>query len=1020
MKKIVFLFLINYFWVEGQINTTPNQITSPTPSIASIMNFVDIPVNTYTGVPDISIPVDKISTHSKDINVNLELKYHPSGISLAQNASDVGLGWSLLGGGTISRTIINEPDGIYNQIPNPYNAPSVFNDVYGFNFMGYSGSFLIKRDLGTNTFSLQIKEDGNSNLKIQYQMNSNTLNIDSFTIFDNQGYRYEFDTYDINVSQFYLFFPYSSGVTSIAKAPLRYRSAHHLTRIIDNNGVEIVNFTYSLFNTNVLGDPTYDTSIHKFDKIIITGLGKAIFNYSFHPSEYRSSDVIRLDDLIIKNSKLQTVKKISFEYSTSPITSNTEVGASYERRRILTRVKMFNDNENSNLSYNLQYKNSLPPENLLNDYVVGMDSFGYLNLINQCDYSSTGINSLTVHKTTPEYCTMDVLQKIEYPTGGCSVFDFESNTFSFTRGNNQYLIGNSGYYISNEKDNTTPTVFVSTNYNTSVSNTFQFEVTESKRYYFNFSNAAYNYPSGINPDPDNPKPLGVGYTLSKNNMIIINFDDYLFDDVLCIGKSLFLNPGIYTITMSTAGGLNTSGNITISVKLPNSALKEWTYGAGLRIKQIATFEFTVGQDYFENEQAYSTIVPNKLLKYEYNIFDNTNKSSGFLTFSYQDLLNTPDFKSTEIGYSNVKVSQLPYNGYELFTYNSPYENDITTITFNNNYIQWYWSHILGYKEGNLKKYAIYDKFDNILSQVENYFDFVDSTEPPIEVNVILAQEAFDSTSTSGISFTGGIYTHNTWKQLKSKTTKNYFYTNISTTPNILETNETYDYNPINKKISESTVTNSLGDVLKTKYFYHSGNSLFSQNRISEIEKIEKYKGTELLSTNKINYANNWSGNVSFLPQSIVTSKGSNTLESKIKYNKYDEYSNPLEVQQDSGVITSYIYGYNKTQPVAKLENIAYNSIPAALITAIQTVTDSATSTEAQVIAALNVLRSSTDANMVKAMITTYTYIPLVGVSTITDPKRDSQTFSYDSFGRLQNVKDRNGNILSENEYHYRP
>ena len=212
----------------------------------------------------------------------------------------------------------------------------------------------------------------------------------------------------------------------------------------------------------------------------------------------------------------------------------------------------------------------------------------------------------------------------------------------------------------------------------------------------------------------------------------------------------------------------------------------------------------------------------------------------------------------------------------------------------------------------------------------------------------------------------------------------------------------------------------MGDVLKTKYFYHSGNSLFSQNRISEIEKIEKYKGTELLSTSKINYANNWSGNVSFLPQSIVTSKGNNTLESKIKYNKYDEYSNPLEVQQDSGVITSYIYGYNKTQPVAKLENIAYNSIPVTLITAIQTVTDSATSTEAEVIAALNVLRSSTDANMVKAMITTYTYIPLVGVSTITDPKRDTQTFSYDSFGRLQNVKDRNGNILSENEYHYRP
>ena len=53
------------------------------------------------------------------------------------------------------------------------------------------------------------------------------------------------------------------------------------------------------------------------------------------------------------------------------------------------------------------------------------------------------------------------------------------------------------------------------------------------------------------------------------------------------------------------------------------------------------------------------------------------------------------------------------------------------------------------------------------------------------------------------------------------------------------------------------------------------------------------------------------------------------------------------------------------------------------------------------------------------MITTYTYIPLIGVSTITDPKGNTMTYTYDSFGRLQNVKDKDGNILSENEYHYK-
>lgn len=120
-----------------------------------------------------------------------------------------------------------------------------------------------------------------------------------------------------------------------------------------------------------------------------------------------------------------------------------------------------------------------------------------------------------------------------------------------------------------------------------------------------------------------------------------------------------------------------------------------------------------------------------------------------------------------------------------------------------------------------------------------------------------------------------------------------------------------------------------------------------------------------------------------------------------------------------GMPISYIYGYNKTLPVAKLENIAYANIPSNLITNIQTLTSSPTATEAQIIAALNALRTSTDANLQKALITTFTYKPLVGITSVTDPKGDFTTYIYDDFNRLKEVRDRYNNIISENEYHYR-
>jgi YD repeat-containing protein len=55
-----------------------------------------------------------------------------------------------------------------------------------------------------------------------------------------------------------------------------------------------------------------------------------------------------------------------------------------------------------------------------------------------------------------------------------------------------------------------------------------------------------------------------------------------------------------------------------------------------------------------------------------------------------------------------------------------------------------------------------------------------------------------------------------------------------------------------------------------------------------------------------------------------------------------------------------------------------------------------------------------------AQMTTYTFDPLVGITSTTDPKGEITYYEYDSFQRLKNIKDQYGNILKSYDYNYRP
>ncbi|WP_291287865.1 hypothetical protein [Flavobacterium sp.] len=244
----------------------------------------------------------------------------------------------------------------------------------------------------------------------------------------------------------------------------------------------------------------------------------------------------------------------------------------------------------------------------------------------------------------------------------------------------------------------------------------------------------------------------------------------------------------------------------------------------------------------------------------------------------------------------------------------------------------------------------------------------------------------------------------------------------------VEKNMTIEYNSHfkQKKITTSFNANTIHtNELFYPYDFTDVVSLdmVNKNSISPLVKIINKTNGEITDQYKYDFT---SVSDNFKPQFLYKSKGNQSLEKRMYYS-YDEFGNIVytgAVSSDNAIprLTTtesnirIIWGYNKTLIVAKIENAANINIPANLITAIETAS-SGTGNEASLLSALASLRN--DSSVANTLVTTYTHIPLVGISTITDPKGDKITYTYDSLGRLKFVKDKNDKVLSENQYNYK-
>ncbi|MCI5056777.1 MAG: DUF6443 domain-containing protein, partial [Flavobacteriales bacterium] len=264
--KLIFTFFITSIMSINAQDSYLQDNVNPTPEAAALGKYGDIPVGLHTGIPAIGVPLYTLSEGR--ISVPLSLSYHASGVKVEEISSWTGLGWSLQGGGMISRVVRSAPDegtrpmqasGYFSDCGHDLVFGSTYSgykvedathgrfdtepDLFHFNFNGYSGKFFFDDQRRVH----QIRQ---SDIKIEpiltsYYGNNNPntcgikVNFDGFKVTTPDGMQY--------------FFGENEAIDSVTTAPAGAinlflngwtRTNWHLTKILTPNHSDSIVFEY--------------------------------------------------------------------------------------------------------------------------------------------------------------------------------------------------------------------------------------------------------------------------------------------------------------------------------------------------------------------------------------------------------------------------------------------------------------------------------------------------------------------------------------------------------------------------------------------------------------------------------------------------------------------------------------------------------------------------------------------------------------------------------------------------------
>jgi hypothetical protein len=1040
MKKSIFLFITLFsFYIsypqngesassqnipdKNAIINQFNKIVSlpGSPEAQAFEKYGNYDVTLHTGTPNIQIPLYVIK--GSELDIPISLTYDASGIKVTQKASEVGLGWNLNVGGRITTSINGLPDfyellqgSAYYTIKDPEvrqklsffkeNGIHTYHDLFDSNeniddvYNKVDEHFNFLKDVSENKYDIhqdyynlnvmglndliwfEIEQSGitaktinNINYKVSYTLSVDQKEIIAWTITDDKGNKYFFGqdyTGQGPIEKINRISNFGDGYNlDIVALNLNYNSSWLLRKIVSANQKDTYEFFYNNHDNLYADDEEFinQTKVHSMvlnsqshpvyldenNNLSVSNLTTKFTTQtltSIKRNGVKLIDFILLDRLDLKEGSEKGIDKMvvydingnsinnfDFEYSYFGDINASGIDAHLKKRLKLDKIKIGNVFENN--FYSFEYT---APELIPKREHKGIDKMGYFNNKGGGPFEVwSGLHGSLggADRSTDEfYSKIGTLNKIIYPTGGYSDFEFENHK----KGNEIYP-GLRIKSIANYSGNG--------------------ELATKKIY--SYPNVGENSPfpkvdlvlaqetSSDSPpiDPCRPnKPLPLTGSLSRF-IYPINLPsrpNFVYRDVTVNSVSNNENTGYvhykyYVDNQSDWVGSSNFKNYQKSLKDGNLEQEEYFDATGNLLKKI-TYEY---------------VVPNSI----------ANTGTGKFV---ENLPHPYTYHVVKQYQSNVIVEERNL------------EYDVLIVTTGT--------------QGN-----------DCLSNLTYQWDECQQNDTRC---IVLA----DENNISGLYKLSEMTVTGKAGGVSKTITTEYFQDNEVTT---ITENE---YIPHTSYLKNTTTTINDNEKILTTYTYPfelpnpspAEIALINKNIIANPLITESYKVVDSSLTKKINKKSSIYEIIGGKPllKAIKTAKGNDLDETRIIIHKYHN-GNPIELSLANGTKVCYIWGYEGLNPIVKLENIDYNSIPTQVLDPIKNF-DYNSGSESDLLQLYNNLRNALPDNV---FVTTFTYKPQLGVSTITDSRGNKTIYNYDNDGRLINVLDKDNKVLSSNIYNYK-